>query len=48
MVLPDMTDKNGLTGSSDRRRQGRAYIYLVDRDNMGKWLRANDKQPPIR
>jgi hypothetical protein len=42
MVLPDMTDKNGLTRHLAVGAGKDGNIYLVDRDNMGKWTAANN------
>jgi hypothetical protein len=42
MVLPDMTDKNGLTRHLAIGAGKDGNIYLVDRDNMGKWTAANN------
>jgi hypothetical protein len=37
MVLPDMVDKNGVTRHLAVGAGKDTNIYLVDRDNMGKW-----------
>ena len=42
MVLPDMTDKNGVTRHLAIGAGKDGNIYLVDRDNMGKWTSANN------
>ena len=42
MVLPDMIDKNGLTRHLAVGAGKDGNIYLVDRDNMGKWTSANN------
>jgi hypothetical protein len=42
MVLPDMIDKNGLTRHLAVGAGKDGNIYLVDRDNMGKWISANN------
>ncbi len=42
MVLPDMTDKNGVTRHLAVGAGKDGNIYLVDRDNMGKWSSANN------
>ncbi len=42
MVLPDMTDKNGLTRHLAIGAGKDGNIFLVDRDNMGKWSSANN------
>ena len=42
MVLPDMIDQNGLTRHLAVGAGKDGNIYLVDRDNMGKWISANN------
>ena len=42
MVLPDMIDKNGVTQHLAVGAGKDGNIYLVDRDNMGKWNSANN------
>ena len=42
MVLPDMIDKNGLTRHLAVGAGKDGNIFLVDRDNMGKWNSANN------
>src|SRR3984957_16745354 len=42
MVLPDMIDKNGVTRHLAVGAGKDGNIYLVDRDNMGKWNSANN------
>jgi hypothetical protein len=42
MVLPDMIDKNGVTRHLAVGAGKDGNIYLVDRDNMGKWSSANN------
>jgi len=42
MVLPDMTDKNGTTRHLAVGAGKDGNIYLVDRDNMGKFTAANN------
>ncbi len=42
MVLPDMIDKNGVTRHLAVGAGKDGNIFLVDRDNMGKWNSANN------
>ena len=42
MVLPDMIDKNGATRHLAVGAGKDGNIFLVDRDNMGKWNSANN------
>ncbi len=42
MVLPDMVDKNGMTRHLAVGAGKDGNIFLVDRDNMGKWNSANN------
>ena len=42
MVLPDMIDKGGMTRHLAVGAGKDGNIYLVDRDNMGKWNSANN------
>ena len=42
MVLPDMIDKNGITRHLAVGAGKDGNIFLVDRDNMGKWNSANN------
>jgi hypothetical protein len=42
MVLPDMTDSSGTTRHLAVGAGKDGNIYLVDRDNMGKWNSANN------
>ena len=42
MVLPDMTDSTGTTRHLAVGAGKDGNIYLVDRDNMGKWNSANN------
>ncbi|MGH7926086.1 MAG: pyrrolo-quinoline quinone [Candidatus Binatus sp.] len=42
MVLPDMIDQNGATRHLAVGAGKDGNIYLVDRDNMGKWTSANN------
>jgi hypothetical protein len=42
MVLPDMTDKNGMTRHLVVGAGKDGNIFVIDRDNMGKWNSANN------
>jgi len=42
MVLPDMIDKNGVTQHLAVGAGKDGNIYLINRDNMGKWNSANN------